>query len=45
MLTRDELYTASPGNLGLHSGARDFVRAWASTQLGLVNQEPDFLQL
>ncbi len=25
-------------------GTRSFVRAWANTQLGLANQEPDFLQ-
>jgi len=40
----DELYTGSPGNLELQVGARAFVRSWANTQLGLANQEPDFLQ-
>lgn len=40
----DELYTGSPGNLELQIGARAFVRGWANTQLGLTNQEPDFLQ-
>ena len=40
----DELYTASPANLEIQIGPRAFVRAWANTQLGLVNQEPDFLQ-
>jgi hypothetical protein len=40
----DQLYTGSPGNLELQIGARAFVRAWANTQLGLENQEPDFLQ-
>jgi Family of unknown function (DUF6600) len=40
----DQLYTGSPGNLELQIGLRAFVRAWANTQLGLVNQEPDFLQ-
>ncbi len=40
----DELYTGSPGTLELQIGARAFVRAWANTQLGLENQEPDFLQ-
>ena len=40
----DELATASPGNLEVQIGARDFVRAWANTQVGLANQEPDFLQ-
>jgi hypothetical protein len=41
----DQLATGSPGNLELQIGARAFVRAWASTQIGLENQEPDFLQL
>jgi hypothetical protein len=40
----DQLYTGSPGNLELQIGARAFVRAGANTQLGLENQEPDFLQ-
>jgi hypothetical protein len=40
----DRLYTGSPGNLELQIGARAFVRAWANTQIGLENQEPDFLQ-
>jgi len=40
----DEVYTASPANLEIQIGARAFVRAWANTQLGLTNQEPDFLQ-
>ena len=40
----DELYTASPANLEIQIGSRAFVRAWANTQLGLVNQEPGFLQ-
>jgi hypothetical protein len=40
----DEMYTASPANLEIQIGPRAFVRAWANTQLGLVNQEPDFLQ-
>ena len=40
----DELYTGSPGNLELQIGSRAFVRAWANTQLGLQNQEPDFVQ-
>src|SRR5260370_22363214 len=39
----DELATASPGNLEVQIGARAFVRAWANTQVGLANQEPDFL--
>jgi len=41
----DELATASPGNLEVQIGARAFVRAWANTQVGLANQEPDFLQV
>jgi hypothetical protein len=41
----DELYTGSPGNLELQIGSRAFVRAWASTQLGLANEEPDYLQI
>jgi len=40
----DQLYTGSPGNLELQVGARAFVRGWANTQIGLENQEPDFLQ-
>src|SRR4029453_12663488 len=41
----DELYTGNRGNLELEVGARAFVRAWGDSQLGLVNQEPDFLQI
>ncbi|HET7875276.1 MAG TPA: DUF6600 domain-containing protein [Methylomirabilota bacterium] len=41
----DELYTGNQGNLELQVGPRAFVRAWGDTQLGLTNQEPDFLQL
>ncbi|MDO8477624.1 MAG: hypothetical protein Q7W02_15780 [Candidatus Rokubacteria bacterium] len=40
----DEVYTASPANLEIQIGSRAFVRTWANTQLGLVNQEPGFLQ-
>ncbi len=40
----DELATGSPGNLEIQVGSRTFVRAWASTQIGLENQEPDFIQ-
>jgi hypothetical protein len=40
----DQLYAGSPGNLEIQIGARAFVRAGANTQLGLENQEPDFLQ-
>jgi len=41
----DELYTSDHGNLELQVGGRAFVRAWTDTQIGLVNQEPDFIQL
>jgi hypothetical protein len=41
----DELATGSPGTLELQVGAREFIRAWADTQLGLESQEPDFLQV
>jgi hypothetical protein len=41
----DELYTSGHGNLEVQVGGRAFVRAWTDTQLGLVNQEPDFVQL
>jgi len=41
----DELYTGHQGNLELQVGPRAFVRAWGDTQLGLANQEPDFLQV
>src|SRR5262245_53124975 len=41
----DELYTSGNGNIELQVGGRAFVRAWTDTQIGLVNQEPDFIQL
>ena len=41
----DELYTGNRGNLELQVGARAFVRAWGDSQIGLVNHEPDFLQI
>jgi uncharacterized protein DUF6600 len=41
----DELYTGHEGDLELEVGTRAFVRAWGDTQLGVANQEPDFLQL
>ena len=41
----DELYTADRANLELQVGSRAFVRASGDTQLGLVNQDPDFLQI
>ena len=41
----DELSTGSPGNVEVQVGARAFLRAWAGTAVGLMNQEPDFLQI
>ena len=41
----DELYTGHGGNLELQIGNRAFVRAWGDTQVGIANQEPDFLQI
>jgi hypothetical protein len=41
----DALYTGSAANLELQIGPRAFVRAGEETQLGLENQEADFLQL
>ena len=41
----DEFYTGNRGNLELQIGARAYVRAWGDSQLGLVNQEPDFVQI
>jgi uncharacterized protein DUF6600 len=40
----DTLYAADGANLEVQVGARAFVRAGTLTQLGLDNQEPDFLQ-
>ena len=40
----DQLYTGPQGTLEIQIGSRAFVRGWASTQLGLENHEPDFLQ-
>jgi uncharacterized protein DUF6600 len=40
----DELYTANRGDVELQVGSRAFVRTWGDTQLGLANQEPDFLR-
>jgi len=40
----DALYTGARANLELQIGARAFLRAGEDTQLGLENQEPDFLQ-
>src|SRR5436309_13697806 len=41
----DELYAGDRSNLELQVGSRAYVRASDDTQLGLVNQDPDFLQL
>jgi uncharacterized protein DUF6600 len=41
----DELYTGPAGSLEIQIGTRAFARGWADTQLGLVNLEPDFLQV
>jgi hypothetical protein len=40
----DELSTGSPGNFEVQIGARAFVRGWAGSGVGLVNQDSDFLQ-
>jgi hypothetical protein len=40
----DLLYTGPQGNLELQIGSRAFVRGGPNTQIGLENQEPDFLQ-
>jgi hypothetical protein len=41
----DALYTARAANLELQIGPRAYVRTGEDTQLGIENQEPDFLQL
>jgi hypothetical protein len=41
----DALYAGDGANLEIQVGARAFVRAAGRTQLGIVNLEPDFLQL
>jgi hypothetical protein len=41
----DELSTGSPGNFEVQIGPRAYIRAWAGTAFGVVNHEPDFLQL
>jgi len=41
----DELYAPAGASLELQIGSRAFVRAAAETQVGVDNQEPDFLQL
>ena len=41
----DELYTGRDGNLEVQIGGRAFIRAWGDTQVGLTNQDPNFVQL
>jgi hypothetical protein len=41
----DELYTGRDGNLEMQIGGRAFIRAWGDTQVGLTNQDPNFVQL
>jgi hypothetical protein len=41
----DALYAGDSANLEIQAGARAFVRAAGRTELGIVNLEPDFLQL
>ena len=40
----DELYSGGRANLELQVGARAYVRAGEETQIGLENQEPNFMQ-
>ena len=40
----DQVSTSSPGNLEIQIGPYGFVRGWANTQIGLENQEPNFIQ-
>ena len=41
----DVLYTGADGNVEIQVGPRAFVRAGYGAQIGLDNQEPDFVQL
>jgi hypothetical protein len=41
----DELYVGARGNLELQAGSRAFIRADHDTQLGLLNQTADFVQV
>jgi len=41
----DELYAGERANLEIQIGARAFVRVAEKTQVGLVNLEPDFMQM
>jgi hypothetical protein len=40
----DEISTDSPGNTEIQIGSHAFVRGWTNTQIGLENQEADFIQ-
>jgi hypothetical protein len=40
----DELATGATGTLELQIGPRSFVRCWRGSQIGLLTQEPEFLQ-
>jgi hypothetical protein len=40
----DQLSTGSPGNLEIQIGDHAFVRGRVNAQIGLENQEPDYLQ-
>ncbi|HEY7317170.1 MAG TPA: DUF6600 domain-containing protein [Candidatus Binatia bacterium] len=41
----DRLYTADRSNLEIQVGPRAFVRTAARSEIGIVNLEPDFLQI
>jgi Family of unknown function (DUF6600) len=41
----DSLYTGSDGTVEIQVGPRAFVRAAVGTQIGIDNQEPDYIQL
>lgn len=41
----DELYTGHDGNLEVQVGGRAFLRAWGDTQVGVANQDANFVQL
>jgi hypothetical protein len=45
LVAGDELYTGHDGNIELQVGGHAYVRGWGDTQVGLANQEPDFLQV
>src|SRR5262245_25128873 len=45
MAPGDQLYAAPDSRLELQIGARAYVRAAGDSQLGLENQEPNFVQM